>query len=181
MDQEKVLHQLTNVGKFTGELLLKWLSYMMAERGTSTSSLVNKIPGLGPSKEETFMAKDTKKLVETFKATELNLNSLKSYLDKFGVEFIVTDHADGLKSLTFEANNKALVEEAFTHTLKQLTEVDKAESLIADLEETPEKMSVEDKLIYYEGEMEGEIAAVEVPQAALDPELLSLIEEERGL
>lgn len=158
LNQEQVLHKITDVAKLNGEFFLRSLYYLLIEGSESMRSTLAKRPISGEVNYNRFMNSESTKLVENFKASELHVASLKDYLKQYGVAFAVKEQADGYKTLIFEAKNKAVVEEAFSQTIAKLTKETEGQELLDDLKLTPRKLPLEERIKYFEAEMAQEIA-----------------------
>lgn len=152
MNQEQALYKISDVAKLSGEFLLKALFYMVTDAADGVTNLLPK-KGVGSEQHYyKFMATEGSKMVETFKASELHVTTLKSYLEQFGVTFAMKEQENGQKLLVFEAKDKALVAEAFSQTLDKLTNDKGAKELVDELAVKPRPMNLEERIQYLEAE-----------------------------
>ena len=117
MEQEKSMYQLKNTGKLTGEMLVKAL-LLFFEKGEGVMDLVKNRPVRGEQKWNRFMATEARKEVKEFRTTEINLEQLRDILKLYNIGFSIKSlEEDGTTLLSFEARNRAVMEQAFEKVL----------------------------------------------------------------
>lgn len=158
MDQERMLYKVHDVGKLTGEFLLKTLAFMVESGRDKYVSWSADKHYIGETEWDKFMATSSEKDVKTFLSNEVNLGKVKSYLEEYRIGFTTRDEPNGKVSLAFEVKNHAFVETAFEQLTRDLTNPEKIKEVNQRLLKTPKNISFEDKLAYYQAKTAKEIA-----------------------
>lgn len=158
MEQERVLYKIQDISKFTGELFLKTLAFMVESGRDKYAGWPVDKHYTGETEWDKFMATSSEKDVKTFLSHEVNLNQVKRYLEDYKIGFTVRDEPNGKVSLAFEVKNHAFVEKAFEQLTRDLTHPEKVKKVNQRLLKTPKKMSFEERLAYYQAKTAKEIA-----------------------
>lgn len=149
MEQEQTLFQLKNIGKGTGEILLKGILAFFeqsSEKGKSLGGLLSKS---GESNWNRFIANDAPKEIKRFRTSEVNLEKLKEYLKPYGVRFSIKKLSEDEVALAFEAKNKDVVRDAFEHLIADVVDLEKdpkTQEIIDRLVKNPDAMPFEERL-----------------------------------
>lgn len=179
MDQERMMHQLKDIFKWSGELVLKGLyhaSYSSYDWGAMQSLIMAKSrAATGHQDWEKFMASPENKELKTFYTNEVNLDQLKTYLKGYGVGFALKEK-DDKTLLVFKAKDQAVVTQAFEDLVKDLTTPGQAKALNKRLLKTPKNMSLKEKLAYQTAKVKESIKlreaqAIKAPRKATRQEV----------
>ncbi len=170
MEQEQALFQLKNIGKGTGEILLKGILALLEkskEEGKAISNVLSKNGELNWNK---FMSSDASKEIKRFRTSEINLQKLKEYLKQYGVKFSIKELGNNDVALAFEAKNSDVIRDAFEHLVSDVTEVskdDKTKEAVNSLVKDPEAKSFDERLKNAKEETAQKIAVKEAQEKQL--------------
>lgn len=150
MDDERVIRQMGRFGTVTGEVMLKMLFH--ATNAGLQLYLVkqNNRTFRGEADWFKFIQTSDSKDVKEFLKSEINLDAFKKELKRYGIGFAFKDQGDGKMLFVYHFKDKALVEQALSNVIKQLTHTPK--DLSMKLVKTPKNMSVTEKIQYYKKE-----------------------------
>ncbi|CYV70911.1 DUF3801 domain-containing protein [Streptococcus equi subsp. zooepidemicus] len=148
MEQDRMLYQITNVSKITGELVLKALWAMTQHMYEKHQYNQNNQSFTGETNYNKFMATNTDKEFKNLNVTEAHLDKLKNYLESYGIGFTTrkTKGQEG-QDLIFEVKNKAIVERSMEKALQDMTRNPKK---VADqIAKKPGDRSISEKIAYF--------------------------------
>ncbi|ELY5747376.1 DUF3801 domain-containing protein [Streptococcus iniae] len=161
MEQEQTLFQLKNIGKGTGEILLKGILAFFEQSSDSGKNIGELLSKSGEVNWNRFMANDATKEIKRFRTSEVNLEKLKEYLKPYGVRFSVKKLSEDEIALAFEAKNKDIVRDAFEHLIADVVDPQKdpkTQEVINRLVKNPNAKSFEERLEKAKAETAQEIA-----------------------
>lgn len=149
MEQEQTLFQLKNIGKGTGEVILKGLLACLEKSKEEGESITNLLSKNGETNWNRFLNSTSEKEIKRFKTSEVNLSNLKEYLKKYGVKFSVK-HLEGNEiALAFEAKNRDIIRDAFEKIVSDVVktpEAEKSNEVISNLVTDPKALPFEERL-----------------------------------
>ncbi|HEN7064408.1 TPA: DUF3801 domain-containing protein [Streptococcus agalactiae] len=149
MEQEQTLFQLKNIGKGTGEVILKGLLACLEKSKEEGESITNLLSKNGETNWNRFLNSTSEKEIKRFKTSEVNLSNLKEYLKKYGVKFSVK-HLEGNEiALAFEAKNRDIIRDAFEKIISDVVktpEAEKSNEVISNLVTDPKALPFEERL-----------------------------------
>lgn len=148
MEQDRMLYQITNVSKITGELVLKAFWAMTQHMYEKHQYNQKNKSFSGETNYNRFMATNTDKEIKNLNVTEAHLEKLKNYLESFGIGFTTkkTKGQEG-QDLIFEVKNKAIVERSLEKVLQDMTRNPKK---VADqIAKKPGDRSISEKIAYF--------------------------------
>ncbi|HEN0272616.1 TPA: DUF3801 domain-containing protein [Streptococcus agalactiae] len=149
MEQEQTLFQLKNIGKGTGEVILKGLLACLEKSKEEGESITNLLSKNGEMNWNRFLNSTSEKEIKRFKTSEVNLSNLKEYLKKYGVKFSVK-HLEGNEiALAFEAKNRDIIRDAFEKIVSDVVktpEAEKSNEVISNLVTDPKALPFEERL-----------------------------------
>ncbi|MDN5469875.1 MAG: hypothetical protein L0I49_03050 [Lactococcus raffinolactis] len=150
MNDERIVSQVTHVGKVSGDFLLKAL-WLLIEKSSSYVAYknTNKVY-VGNTNWNKFLASSGDKDIKTFLTSEVNLDLLKAELERYKLPFSYYEPKAGEVALCFDVRNTKIVETAMQGLLKDLTTDPKA--LNKRVLQTPKKMKPNEKIRYYKNQ-----------------------------
>ncbi|WP_375708944.1 hypothetical protein PJ261_02225 [Streptococcus dysgalactiae] len=149
MEQEQTLFQLKNIGKGTGEIILKGILAFFEQSSEGGKNLGDLLSKNGESNWNRFMANDATKEIKRFRTSEVNLEKLKEYLKPYGVRFSIKKLSENEVALAFEAKNKDIVRDAFEHLISDVVDPEKdskKQEVVDRLVRDPKAKSFEERL-----------------------------------
>lgn len=150
MDDERVIRQMGLFGTITGEVLLKMLLHATNAGLQLYQARQTNRTFKGEAGWFKFLQTSDSKDVKEFLKSEINLNAFKNELKKYGIGFAFKDQGDGKMLFVYHFKDKALVEQALSNVIKQLTHNPK--DLNMKLVKTPRNMAPAEKIQYYKKE-----------------------------
>ena len=148
MDQDRIVYQLANGAKLTGETFLKALWAMAQHAHDKYQYKQNNQTFVGETNYNKFMATNTEKDSVDFKNSELHLDKLKGYLNDYGIGFTFCRNKGAeTQTLLFEVKNKALVERSVEKAIADITKNPKAAT--DKLAKTAGDRTVSEKIAYF--------------------------------
>ena len=147
MNDERIVSQVIHAGKVSGDFLLKTL-WLLIEKSSSYVAYrnSNKVY-VGDTSWNKFLATSGDKDIKTFLTSEVNLDLLKTELNRYKLPFSYYEPKAGEVALCFDVRNTKIVETAMQGLLKDLTTDPKA--LNKRVLQTPKKMKPNEKIRYY--------------------------------
>ncbi|HEN7774884.1 TPA: hypothetical protein U7M88_001956 [Streptococcus agalactiae] len=145
MEQERSIYQVKEVGQVTGDFLIK-MALLFFERSSDALQAHYDKPKAGEVRWNRLMASSEDKTIKHFRASEVSMAALKTYLAQYGVMFAKRDLGNGMMSIAFEAKNRDIIAQAFTHFLDQVTRPEGAKDMTKSLAVNPKAKSLEKRL-----------------------------------
>ncbi|HEO7897380.1 DUF3801 domain-containing protein [Streptococcus agalactiae] len=145
MEQERSIYQVKEVGKVTGDFLIK-MALLFFERSNDALQAHYDKPKAGEVRWNRLMASSEDKTIKHFRASEVSMAALKTYLAQYGVMFATRDLGNGMMSIAFEAKNRDIIAQAFSHFLDQVTSPDAAKDMTQELTVNPKAKPLEKRL-----------------------------------
>lgn len=122
MEQDRVVFQLSNASKVTGETILKALWSIIQYAHEKHEYNKNNQNFIGETNYNQFMATNTNKDMLILENKDIHIGKLKEYLNEKGIGFTTKAGAEkGTTTLLFDVKNKILVEGTVDKVIKELT------------------------------------------------------------
>lgn len=145
MEQERSIYQVKEVGQVTGDFLIK-MALLFFERSSDALQAQYDKPKAGEVRWNRLMATSEEKTIKDFRTSEVSMAALKAYLAQYGVMFAKRDLGNGMMSIAFEAKNRDIIAQAFSHFLDQVTSPDAAKDMTQELAVNPKAKPLEKRL-----------------------------------
>ena len=145
MEQERSIYQVKEVGQVTGDFLIK-MALLFFERSNDALQAYYDKPKAGEVRWNRLMASREEKSIKDFRASEISMAALKTYLAQYGVMFAKRDLGNGMMSIAFEAKNRDIIAQAFSHFLDHVTSPEGAKDMTQDLAVNPKAKPLEKRL-----------------------------------
>ncbi|GAA0054607.1 UNVERIFIED_CONTAM: hypothetical protein KB579_03275 [Streptococcus canis] len=145
MEQERGIYQIKKVGQVTGDFLIK-MALLFFERSSDALQAYYDKPKAGEVRWNRLMASSEEKNIKDFRTSDISMAALKTYLAQYGVMFAKRDLGNGMMSIAFEAKNREIIAQAFSHFLDQVTSPEGAKDVTQALAVNPKAKSLEKRL-----------------------------------
>ncbi|HEL2313601.1 hypothetical protein [Streptococcus suis] len=157
MNQEQVARKMTDISKLSGEVLLKFLWYIIQESAEKYKYVIENKTFTGETSWNAFLATSEDKYFKEFLAGEMHVESLKQYLKEHNIGFAMQQLPNGKMEIAIDAKNVQQLENFLKQFKEEITTEAGGKRLIKLLLKTPQKMSLEEKLKYYQAKTKEEI------------------------